>query len=391
MTPITTTAELERFCRHLEAGPFIAVDTEFMRESTYWPKLCLVQAATPEVGAVIDPLAEGIDLGPFLQLMRDPRIEKVFHAARQDIEIFNNLRAMPTPLFDTQVAGMAAGFPEQIAYDALVRQMLKVELDKSSRFTDWARRPLTQAQLIYALGDVTHLAELYPLLRAKLEDSGRLGWVREEMGALTDPALYDTTPENAWRRLKPRRHTAKYLAVLRALAGWRERTAQVRDQPRGRILKDDAIDELATQAPLDGEALGRLRSLPKGFAGSRFGAEVLEAIARGLGEAESHPPEHRRPARAPSAPTGATVELLKVLLKAKAEEANVASKLIATVADLEKIAADDEADTPALHGWRRETFGEDALRVKRGELALVLDGGRVRVVAVRRQPRAGAA
>jgi ribonuclease D len=189
MTPITTTAELEAFCRHLEAAPFIAVDTEFMRESTYWPKLCLVQAATPGVGAVIDPLAEGIDLGRFLELMRDPKIEKVFHAARQDIEIFNNLGAMPTPLFDTQVAAMAAGFPEQIAYDALVRQMLKVEVDKSSRFTDWARRPLTQAQLTYALGDVTHLAELYPLLRAKLEESGRLGWVREEMGALTDPAL----------------------------------------------------------------------------------------------------------------------------------------------------------------------------------------------------------
>ncbi|HEV7156850.1 MAG TPA: ribonuclease D [Caulobacteraceae bacterium] len=391
MTPITTTAELERFCRQLKAAPFIAVDTEFMRESTYWPKLCLVQAATPEVGAVLDPLAEGIDLGPFLDLMRDANIEKVFHAARQDIEIFNNLGAMPSPLFDTQVAGMAAGFPEQIAYDALVRQMLKVELDKSSRFTDWARRPLTQAQLTYALGDVTHLAELYPLLRAKLEDSGRIGWVREEMGALTDPALYDTTPENSWRRLKPRRHTAKYLAVLRALATWRERTAQVRDQPRGRILKDDAIDELATQAPVDGEALARLRSLPKGFAGSRFGAEVLEAIARGLTDVESHPPEHRRPARASSAPTGATVELLKVLLKAKAEQAKVASKLIATVADLEKIAADDEADTPALQGWRRETFGEDALRVKRGELALVLDGGQVRVVAVRRQPRAGAA
>ena len=392
MTPITTTAELERFCRQIDSAPFVAVDTEFMRESTYWPKLCLVQAAAPGIGgAVIDPLAPGIDLGPFLELMRDENLEKVFHAARQDVEIFNNLGAMPTPMFDTQVAGMAAGFPEQIAYDALVRQMLKVELDKSSRFTDWARRPLTQAQLSYALGDVTHLAELYPMLRAKLEDSGRLAWVREEMNALIDPALYDTTPENAWKRLKPRRHTAKYLAVMRSLAAWRERTAQLRDQPRGRILKDDAIDELATQAPLDLEALGRLRSLPKGFAGSKFGAEVLDAVAAGVKDAEAHPPEHRRPARAHSAPTGATVELLKVLLKARAEEAGVASKLIATVADLEQIANDDDAPTPALKGWRREAFGEDALKLKRGELALVLDGARVRVVEVRRAPKAAAA
>lgn len=388
MTPITTTAELERFCRQIDSAPFVAVDTEFMRESTYWPKLCLVQAAAPGAGgAVIDPLAPGIDLGPFLKLMRDENLEKVFHAARQDVEIFNNLGAMPTPMFDTQVAGMAAGFPEQIAYDALVRQMLKVELDKSSRFTDWARRPLTQAQLTYALGDVTHLAELYPMLRAKLEESGRLAWVREEMNALIDPALYDTAPENAWKRLKPRRHTAKYLAVMRSLAAWRERTAQLRDQPRGRILKDDAIDELATQTPLDLEALGRLRSLPKGFAGSKFGAEVLAAVAAGVKDAEAHPPEHRRPVRAHSAPAGATVELLKVLLKARAEDVKVASKLIATVADLEKIASDDEADTPALHGWRRETFGADALRLKRGELALVLDGTRVRVVEVRRTPR----
>jgi ribonuclease D len=333
-------------------------------------------------------LAPGLELTAFLDLMGDERVEKVFHAARQDVEILNNLGVMPKPLFDTQIAGMAAGFPEQIAYDALVRQMLKIELDKSSRFTDWARRPLTQAQLNYALGDVVHLAELYPMLRAKLEDSGRLAWVREEMNALIDPALYDTSPENAWKRLRARRHTAKYLGVLRALAAWRERTAQMRDQPRGRILKDDAIDELATQAPQDVESLARLRSLPKGFATSKFGAEVLESISQGLRNAESHPPEAKRAVRTPSAPTGATVELLKVLLKARAEDAKVASKLIATVSDLEKIAGDDEADTPALHGWRREAFGEDALRLKRGEIALVLDGARVRVVEVRRQPRA---
>ena len=235
MTPITTTAELQAFCDKIKGQAFVAVDTEFMRETTYWPKLCLIQAASPNAEAVIDPLADGLDLEPFLEILRDPSIEKVFHAARQDVEIFNNLKAMPVPLFDTQVAGMAAGFGEQIAYDALVRQMLKIEIDKSSRFTDWARRPLTDAQLVYALGDVTHLAKLYPMLRSRLEKEGRLAWVVDEMRSLADPALYDVTPENAWKRLKPRRHTAKYLAVFKAVAAWRERTAQIRDQPRGRI------------------------------------------------------------------------------------------------------------------------------------------------------------
>ena len=388
MSPITTTAELTAFCQALNGRPFVAIDTEFMRETTYWPKLCLIQAAVDGVEAVIDPLAPDIDLAPFLEVMRDTHILKVFHAARQDVEIFCNLAAMPKPLFDTQVAGMAAGFPEQVAYDGLVRQMLGIELDKSSRFTDWARRPLSESQLAYALADVTHLANLYPMLRASLEQSGRLDWVMEEMSALIDPALYDTEPENAWKRLRPRRHTAKYLAVLKGVAAWRERTAQERDQPRGRILKDDAIDELATQAPASLDDLGRLRSLPKGFAGSRFGPDLIEAIRAALKDPDAYAPQLHRPASRASAPTGAVVELLKVLLKARAEDAGVASKLIATVADLEKIAADDEADTPALEGWRRQAFGEDALRVKRGELALVLDGAKVRVVEVRRRPRA---
>lgn len=391
MTPITTTAELAAFCDKLKGQPFVAVDTEFMRETTYWPKLCLIQAAAPSAEAVIDPLAEGIDLEPFLVVMRDPSIEKVFHAARQDVEIFNNLRAMPSPLFDTQVAGMAAGYGEQIAYDALVRQMLKIELDKSSRFTDWARRPLTDAQLTYALADVTHLAELYPTLKARLEKEGRLAWVTDEMGNLCDPANYDVDPENAWRRLKPRKHTAKYLAVYRAVAAWRERTAQLRDQPRGRILKDEAIDEVATQAPTDASQLDRLRSVPKGFSGSRFGPDLLTAVRDALKDPEGYAPVIERSRVAPSPAAGAVVELLKVLLKARAEDAGVASKLIATVSDLELIANDDNAKTPALTGWRREAFGEDALKLKRGELALVLDGTRVRVVEVRRAPRANAA
>jgi ribonuclease D len=388
MTPITTTAELAAFCDRLKGKPFVAVDTEFMRETTYWPKLCLIQAATHTDDAVIDPMAEGMDLEPFLEVMRDERILKVFHAARQDVEIFNNLKAMPRPLFDTQVAGMAAGFGEQIAYDALVRQMLKIELDKSSRFTDWARRPLADSQLTYALADVTHLARLYPMLRERLEKENRLVWVTDEMQALTDPANYDVAPENAWKRLKPRRHTAKYLAVYKAVAAWRERTAQHRDQPRGRILKDEAIDEVATQAPTDAAALDRLRSVPKGFSGSKFGPDLLEAIREALKNPEAYAPVVERAKTTNSPAAGAVVELLKVLLKARAEDTGVASKLIATVSDLEMIANDDEADSPALKGWRLEAFGADALRIKRGELALVLDGARVRVVEVRRAPKA---
>jgi len=387
MTPITTTAELTAFCDKIKSQPFVAVDTEFMRETTYWPKLCLIQAAAPSAEAVIDPLADGLDLEPFLEILRDEKVQKVFHAARQDVEIFNNLSAMPKPLFDTQVAGMAAGFGEQIAYDALVRQMLKIELDKSSRFTDWARRPLTDNQLTYALADVTHLARLYPMLRERLEREGRLAWVTDEMNDLTDPANYDVEPENAWKRLRPRRHTAKYLAIYRAVAAWRERTAQLRDQPRGRILKDEAIDEIATQAPTDADGLDRLRSVPKGFSGSRFGPDLVASIREALKDPEAYAPVIERNRQPASPAAGAVVELLKVLLKARAEEAGVASKLIATVSDLEQIANDDNADIAALKGWRREAFGEDALRVKRGELALVLDGARVRVVEVRRAPR----
>jgi len=389
MMPITTTADLAAFCAQIKGQPFLAVDTEFMRETTYWPKLCLIQAATPTVHAVIDPLAAGIDLTPFLEILRDPATLIVFHAARQDVEIFNNLGAMPARLFDTQVAGMAAGFGEQIAYDALVRQMLRIEVDKSSRFTDWSRRPLSEAQLVYALGDVTHLAALFPMLRQKLEQAGRLPWVEAEMAALIEPANYDVSPENAWRRLKPRKHAPKYMAVFKGVAAWRERTAQLRDQPRGRILKDDAIDEIAAQIPTDSEALDRLRGVPRGFSGSKFGPDLVAAVREALASPEANAPAApKAPSVQPPQSAGAVVELLKVLLKARSEEAGVASKLIATMSDLEKIAIDDRADTPALTGWRYDAFGADALKLKRGELALVLDGARVRVVEVRRAPKA---
>ena len=379
MTPITDNAALQAFCAKIASDPFIAVDTEFMRETTYWPKLCLIQVASPTEAANIDPLAPGLDLRPLLDVLADPKVVKVFHAARQDVEIFNNLGVIPRPLFDTQIAGMAAGFGEQIAYDALVRQMLKIDLDKSSRFTDWSQRPLSDAQLVYALADVTHLANLFPKLRERLEKAGRLAWVEEEMAALTDPAAYDVDPEKSWRRLKPRKFTTKYLAAFKAVAAWRERTAQNRDQPRGRILKDEAIDEIATQLPLDADGLNRLRSVPKGFSGSRFGPDLLDALKEAMRDPEAYAPKIEKPAAVAQA-AGAVVELLKVLLKARSEDAGVAVKLIATVSDLEKIAVDDNAAVGALTGWRRKLFGEDALKLKRGELALVLEGSKVRVV-----------
>jgi ribonuclease D len=381
MTPITTSAELESFCERLSTAPFIAVDTEFMRETTYWPKVCLIQVASEEEAACIDPLVEGLDLSPLLRLLANTTVTKVFHAARQDVEIFNNLGVIPQPLFDTQIAAMAAGFGDQVAYDSLVRQMLKVDIDKGSRFTDWARRPLSDSQLKYALADVVYLAKLYPKLRARLEREGRLAWVAEEMAGLTNPALYDSDPENAWKRLKPRKFSPKYLAAFRATAVWRERTAQDRDQPRGRILKDEAIDEIATQLPLDPDAFNRLRSVPKGFGGSRFGGELVGVLKQALADPDAHAPEVPREPRREPAP-GAVVELLKVLLKAKSEEADVAPKLIATVADLERIAVDDEAEVDALQGWRRKVFGDDALKLKRGEIALVLNGTKVEIVEI---------
>ncbi|OGN44827.1 MAG: ribonuclease D [Caulobacterales bacterium RIFCSPHIGHO2_01_FULL_70_19] len=381
MTPITTTGALREFCARLATAPFITVDTEFMRETTYWPKLCLIQAASPTDAANIDPLAEDLDLEPFLELLRDESILKVFHAARQDVEIFAKLGAMPKPMFDTQVAAMAAGFGDQVSYESLVRQMLRQEVDKGSRFTDWARRPLSDAQLTYAMGDVTHLAALYPKLRDRLKKDGRLDWVMAEMSDLTDPALYDTDPEKAWKRLKPKKYSAKYLAAFKATAVWRERAAQERDQPRGRILKDDAIDEIAAQAPTDPEAFNRLRSVPKGFGASRLGLELTEELKRVLADPEAHAPKLERPSHNQPAPPS-VVELLKVLLKTKSDNAGVATKLIANVADLEKIALSDTADVDALKGWRRQLFGEDALKLKRGEIALVLNGTRVEVVEI---------
>jgi ribonuclease D len=379
MRLITTTADLTEVCAKMAQAPFIAVDTEFLRETTYWPKLCLVQVASHTVEALIDPLAAGLDLTPFLDVLKNPDVVKVFHAARQDIEIFVRIMgAVPYPLFDSQIGAMACGLGESIAYDALVASLLDRRVDKSSRFTDWSRRPLSEAQLTYALADVTHLRDLFPILVDRLERDDRAEWVREEHEALTDLALYDTTPENAWKRLKVRKHSRDYLVALQAACAWRERTAQAKDVPRGRVMKDDALYEVAEQRPRTAEAFDRLRAVPRGFGGSRGGAELAAVIDAALLSSDQGPAVERPP-HTPSG-IGPTVELLKVLLRHEAEVHQVAPRLIASVSDLEAIAASDAADVPALKGWRRAVFGDQALALKHGKIALTLTRGRVALV-----------
>jgi ribonuclease D len=390
MRVITTTEQLAEACAGLAGDPYFAVDTEFMRESTYWPQLCLIQVASASVEAVIDPLAPGLDLQPLLDRLADPDQLKLFHAPRQDLEIFYRLMngVLPAPVFDSQVAAMALGLGEQIAYDGLVDALLKRKVDKSSRFTDWSRRPLSTAQLEYALADVTHLRDLYPIMLARLESRGRLGWVSEEMAIISDPETYDTTPANAWKRLKPKRFSNDYLAALFTAATWREWFAQERDIPRGRVMKDDAIYEIAEQRPRTAEAMDRMRALQKGFAKSKGGVQLLEALNEALDDPDQFAPKVTRAKPNPPG-VGAVVELLKVLLRTRSEALDVAPRLIATVSDLEAIAASDTADVPALQGWRRDVFGDHALRLKRGEVGLALRKRRVEVLEL--APQAGPA
>jgi ribonuclease D len=368
----------ERFARH----PFVTVDTEFLRETTFWPKLCVVQMAIPGEAAIVDALAEGLDLAPFFALMTNERVTKVFHAARQDVEIVWNLaKLIPAPLFDTQVAAMVLGHGDSISYDQLVQRITGDHIDKSSRFTDWTRRPLAPAQLTYAVSDVTHLVSIYENLKADLEKRGRAEWVHEEMKVLTSPATYRQLPEEAWHRLKKRARKPKELAVLMEVAAWREREAQTRDVPRQRVLKDDAVAEIARSQPKTAEALGSMRALPRGFERSKAGEAIVAAVTAGLARDPKTLPRivHER---APGNGDAATVELLKVLLRMTAEKNGVASRVIATVDELEAIAADDQADVPALQGWRRALFGERALALKAGKLSLAVENGRV--VAVER-------
>ncbi len=379
MRVITTTEELRAFSADLAKRPFAAVDTEFMREKTYWPILCLIQAAADGVEAIIDPLAKGLDLAPFLDVMTDRNVVKVFHAARQDLEIFYQLaNEVPAPLFDSQIAAMACGFGDQIGYEPLMRGLLGASIDKGSRFTDWARRPLTDAQLSYALSDVTHLRDAYPLMQEKLTSQSRGHWVEAEMEALYDSGLYHVKPVNAWKRLKLKGVRPKELGAVVKLAEWREKEAQTRDVPRSRVLKDEAIFELARLQPKSVKELSRARSLSSGFERSSAGGAILDAIKEGAAAAPSDLPKISRAER--QKPPGEVIELLKVLLKRQCEAFDVAPKLIASAADLEEIALSDEADVQALTGWRREVFGEAALKLKRGELALKLKNGAVELI-----------
>jgi ribonuclease D len=384
MSLITSTDELLSVCSRLAAHPFVAVDTEFLRETTFWPKVCVIQIASEDEAVAVDALAEELDLAPFFELMGNAGVTKVFHAARQDIEIVWHLaKLIPAPLFDTQVAAMVCGFGDQVSYGELVQSICKVTIDKSSRFTDWARRPLSDAQIAYAIADVTYLRDIYRYLHARLERSGRLHWLADEMSTLTSPATYEQHPENAWERLKHRARKQRDLATLMELAAWREHEAQTRDVPRSRVLKDDALIDIALAAPRDAEALGSLRSFPRGMERSRAGAEILAAIERGLARDPKSLPRHTREQRGGG---GATVELLKVLLRQVAERHGVAAKMIATVDDLEAIAASDKADVAALTGWRRELFGQKALELKQGRLALTVENGKVATLEWREAP-----
>ena len=370
----------------LSGAPYLALDTEFLRDQTYYPKLCLIQVASPQtdghtaVEAIIDPLAPGLDLAPFYELMKRPDIIKVLHAARQDIEIFYlQGGVLPHPLFDTQIAAMVCGFCDAASYETLARRIAHIEIDKSARFTDWSHRPLSNRQLEYALADVTHLRVIYEWMKAKLEKTGRAAWVAEEVSALQDPALYKLDPDLAWKRLKPRSSSKRFLAVLAGIAAWREREAQTRDIPRGRVLKDEAITEIAAHPPETGEALERIRAVPKGFANSKLGKGLMDALAAAATapapEGAVAPPQRRR-----REPSPAAIDLLKTLLRLRAESAGVAPRLIANADDIEKLAVEDDEGVAALHGWRAEVFGNDAKLLRKGDLAIALENGDAVVV-----------
>ncbi len=376
MSLVTDSSELAALCQTLSQYPFVTVDTEFLRETTFWPKVCVIQVACDESAAAIDALAPDLDLTPFFELMANPNITKVFHAARQDLEIIWNLaKIIPEPLFDTQVAAMVCGYGDQIAYGELAQSLCKVTLDKSSRFTDWTRRPLSDAQIEYAIADVTHLRDIYRALRQKLEKTGRLHWLADEMATLCSQDTYEQRPDRAWERYAHRARKPRDLAVLTELAGWREHEAQSRDVPRSRVLKDDIMIEVALAAPRSADALGDLRAFPRGMERSRAGADILAAIERGLARDPKTLPHVDRERRGNGG--GATVELLKVLLRQVAEKNGVAAKMIATTEDLEALAADDRADVAALKGWRRELFGAKAVELKHGRLALTVENNRV--------------
>ncbi len=375
MTLITDTGTLAAFCRRVSGEPYLTVDTEFMREKTYWPILCVVQVGAAKEATAIDALAPGIDLGPLFELLARPETVKVFHAARQDLEIFYHLTgSLPAPVFDTQVAAMVLGFGEQVGYEGLVAKTTRGVIDKSSRFTDWAHRPLSEKQIHYAISDVTHLRPVYEKLRDKLAANGRASWLDEEMAVLTADETYAMDPDKAYLRIKSRGAKPRFLAVLREVAAWRERQAQRLDIPRNRVLREESLIEVAHHLPKTTDQLARTRGLGRGLAEGKGGKALLEAVQKGLATPEDRCP---RPKVKPDLPRGIgpVTDLLKVLLKMKCEESDVAPKLLASAAQVELIAAfGEDADVPALHGWRREVYGEAALKLRRGELALSVQG-----------------
>ena len=375
---ITKQDELNSVIARFEAAEFVTVDTEFIRETTYWPELCLIQIATPGTSALIDPLSPEIELEPFFRLMANEKIVKVFHAARQDIEIiFNRGGLIPHPVFDTQVAAMVCGFGDSVSYDQLVQKITGAHIDKSSRFTDWRNRPLTDKQLEYALADVTYLMEVYRHLKAELEREDRAHWLNEEMEILTSRETYDPHPEDAWKRLKMRIRKPQELAVLKAVAAWREREARERNVPRGRVVKDEAVYEIAQQQPHDAAALARLRTTPRGWERSAAATALLAVVNEALSVPKEQLPKLPRPPQAAEG-SNAAAELLKVLLRLIAEKEGVATKVLASGDDIDKIANEGEkADVAALRGWRREVFGEQALKLVRGEIAIKFDKRRI--------------
>lgn len=371
MDIIVSTEALAAFCERAAQFEFVTVDTEFLRETTYWPRLCLIQVATNDEAVLIDPLAPEIQLAPFFTLLANPNVTKVFHAARQDVEIFVKLTgAVPNSIFDTQIAASVCGFGDSASYDSLVRAICNVELDKSSRFTDWSARPLSDKQLTYALADVTYLRDIYRELKKQVEQTRRWDWVEDELGVLRSIDTYVVQPENAWERLKMKLNRSRDLAAMKVLAEWRERRAQETDQPRSRILKDDVLSELATQRPLTPEAFDKLRAVPRGYGRSSAAAEIITLMKEVEALPKSALPPMPERYRGPS-PKGAVGDLIRVLLKSVAEQNAVAARIIATSDEIDALVLDDDADVPALKGWRRRLFGEKALSIKHGRVGLV--------------------
>tara|TARA_Y100001934_G_scaffold56829_1_gene70237 strand:+ start:9355 stop:10530 length:1176 start_codon:yes stop_codon:yes gene_type:complete len=382
ITPIADTQTLAAFCEKQKSAAFITVDTEFVREKTYYPILCLIQIAGPDDAVVIDAMASNINLSPLDELFRNPKVLKVFHASRQDNEIFFNLfGCVPGPIFDTQIAAMVCGFGDQIAYGTLISTLVGVQLEKTSRFADWSRRPLTQKQLTYALSDVTYLRDAYVKLAFQLKNSGRAHWLESEMDILVDPDTYRMDPREAWRRIKSRTNNPKFLSVLREVAAWREAEAQRRNTPRNRLLRDDSLLDIAAHTPETKEALSRTRGMPRGFAEGKMAIGLLDAVAAGVATKPEERPQVPKRDRPPNG-IGPLTDLLKTLLKLRCEEEKVAPKLIASADDLERIAASNEADVPALSGWRREVFGEQALALKQGKLGLTANGRHIKIMKI---------